>query len=173
MKNWFKKYSFDGFRCCCIGFQTSMCQIGCNGSYIIPVKNGDFRQFYLQWRCFDLEAFKSVSQNDIEFKFVKNAGSPQESEIDLSFLWESNQIISFCPYCGFRLAKLINRNRLDFDRLADKYSEFSDYFFGNGPSQNQIEGVSRSGPSGCAMLGINHHRVSHRFRVRTNPTPCA
>jgi len=113
---------------CCEWLKNNMRMAGEQGIAVVASRDGECRQLYIQAR--PLTPWQAQV-------WERLAGSePWQTHMDPLFRDERGRLVAvavsmrvpilFCPHCGAHLGKLIERQREEFDKLADSHRSFAD-----------------------------------------------
>ena len=103
---------------CCQWFNCLIDETGEKGFSIIAFRDSSYRTFYLQARPFEKEIVAEFEINVPEIKVLSGKLVP---------ITISQQIpLTFCPRCGANLDKIIKKNIIEFDKLADLHFPYRD-----------------------------------------------
>jgi len=116
------------FASCCEWLTNLLQRAGEQGTAVIARQDDDVRQFYIQAR--------SLTQWQAQTWQRLVHTEPWQTQLDPLFRDESGHLAAvvvsmrvpmlFCPHCGVDLAKLINRQRREFDALVESHRSFAD-----------------------------------------------
>ena len=105
---------------CCKSFENLLATAGEKGMSIVPIRDGEYRCFYLQARPLERDVWDKYS------KINPLTGKTDWPELEgdngrlVSYATIINLMLTYCPRCGARLDRVIKKNCNEFDALCEK-----------------------------------------------------
>ena len=113
---------------CCEWLKTKVRTAGEQGIAVVASRDDESRRFYIQAR--------PLSPWQAQVWERLTGSEPGQTHMDPLFRDERGRLVAvavamrvpilFCPHCGAHLGRLIERQREDFDKLAESHRPFAD-----------------------------------------------
>lgn len=113
------------FKACCDAFASRLAEAGRKGFTVIAFKDGDRRRFMLQGRAIEFQDIVGMEAEAARQKSLGRFTASDELGNPVSWSPVIQMLISFCPFCGTELQRVIDSQIGAFDETSKRQRVFA------------------------------------------------